>query len=97
MTVIRERDIAYNLLETGKTGEQTPQIRYDELISFFLINKLKFLVKQVLVFYDIINQKNVLYHFIKIVIINYYGVTVNLQYVFFLYSFVQNTDYLYIF
>jgi hypothetical protein len=28
MTVIRERDIAYNLLETGKTGEQTPQIRY---------------------------------------------------------------------
>jgi hypothetical protein len=29
MTVVRERDIAYNLLETGKTGEQTPQIRYD--------------------------------------------------------------------
>lgn len=29
MTVIRERDIAYNLLETGKTGEPTPQIRYD--------------------------------------------------------------------
>ncbi|CAF0901639.1 unnamed protein product [Rotaria sp. Silwood1] len=27
MSVIRERDIAYNLLETGKTGEQTPQIR----------------------------------------------------------------------
>ncbi|CAF4554111.1 unnamed protein product [Rotaria sp. Silwood2] len=27
MLVIRERDIAYNLLETGKTGEQTPQIR----------------------------------------------------------------------
>ncbi|CAF3792734.1 unnamed protein product [Rotaria magnacalcarata] len=27
MSVTRERDIAYNLLETGKTGEQTPEIR----------------------------------------------------------------------
>jgi len=34
MTVIRERDIAYNLLETGKTGEPTPQIRYDLLKHF---------------------------------------------------------------
>jgi hypothetical protein len=33
MTVTRERDIAYNLLETGKTGEQTPQIRYDQVES----------------------------------------------------------------
>ena len=30
MTVVRERDIAYNLLETGKTGEPTPQIRYEQ-------------------------------------------------------------------
>lgn len=29
MTVVRERDVAYNLLETGRTGEQTPQIRYE--------------------------------------------------------------------
>ena len=28
MTVVRERDVAYQLLETGKTGEQTPQLRY---------------------------------------------------------------------
>jgi len=27
MTVVRERDIAFNLLETGRTGEQTPEIR----------------------------------------------------------------------
>ncbi|CAF3916319.1 unnamed protein product [Adineta steineri] len=27
LSVVRERDMAYNLLETGKTGEQTPQIR----------------------------------------------------------------------
>lgn len=32
MTVIRERDIAYNLLETGRTGEQAPQIRYTEYL-----------------------------------------------------------------
>jgi hypothetical protein len=30
MAVVRERDIAYNLLETGKTGELTPTIRYDQ-------------------------------------------------------------------
>ncbi len=34
MTIVRERDIAYNLLETGKTGEQTPEIRYD-LLSYY--------------------------------------------------------------
>lgn len=28
MSVVRERDIAYNLLETGTTGELTPEIRY---------------------------------------------------------------------
>ena len=27
MTVVRERDIAYKLLETGKTGEQPLQLR----------------------------------------------------------------------
>lgn len=27
MTIVRERDIAYNLLETGKTGEQPLQLR----------------------------------------------------------------------
>ena len=42
-------------------------------------------MKQVLVFYDIINQKNVFYLFIKIVIINYYGVNVNLLYVYFIF------------
>jgi hypothetical protein len=40
-----------------------------------------FLVKQVLVFYDITNQNNVYYPSIKIVIISYYGVNVKLQYV----------------
>jgi len=77
MAVVRERDVAYNLLETGKTGEQTPQIRYDFIKILLSIVIYVFLVKQVLVFYDIINQKNVFCHFIKIVIINYYGVNVN--------------------
>jgi hypothetical protein len=81
MTIIRERDIAYNLLETGKTGEQTPQIRYVFFLSHSLLSCFHFSVKQVLVFYAIINQKNVYYPSIKIVIINYYGVNVNLPYV----------------
>ena len=36
LIVVRERDIAYNLLETGKTGEPTPQIRYDFCFVFCL-------------------------------------------------------------
>lgn len=47
MTVTRERDIAYNLLETGRTGEHTPQLRYDQVgsdhfISLFLLQWNKF-------------------------------------------------------
>jgi hypothetical protein len=34
MAVVRERDIAYSLLETGKTGEPTPQIRY-HLLKYY--------------------------------------------------------------
>ncbi len=80
MTIIRERDIAYNLLETGKTGEPTPQIRYDSLENLDSTEIFSSSGKQVLVFYDIINPKNVFYLFIKIVIINYCGVNVKHQY-----------------
>ena len=81
MKVVRERDIAYNLLETGRTGEPTPQIRYVFFAPNPSLSYSYFSVKQVLVLYDIINPKNVYYHSIKIVITNYSGVNVKLLYV----------------
>lgn len=55
-------------------------------------------MRQVLVFYDIINQKNVYYPFIKIVIINCCGVNVSRQYVSFtLMNCILTYHYLYVF